>query len=308
MTPPPAPLATPLVLMVYNRPRHTAEVLEVLAATAPRRLFVIADGPRPGDPEDAARCTAVRDLVGRVRWPGEVTWDVAPENLGSRRRTQSGLARVFAEVERAIIVEDDCVLDPSFFPFAEELLERYADDPRVAVISALAGDDAAGCGTASYRFSRYPFIWGWATWRRTWTWYEPDLASWPAARETSWLRELLADPLLVAYWRAQFDRVLGGYDTWDYQLTYSAWRHDALSIHPRVNLVKNIGFGPDATHTFVRETPLGDTTGSLSWPIVHPEAVSADRAYDGALDTTHFGVSRGEVLRLVREHVTGTRA
>src|SRR5579871_3957858 len=130
-----AGLSVPVVVSVFNRPENLPEVLRSVAAASPSRLFVIADGPRPGVHGDSQRCAKVREVVeASVTWPTALIWNSSDRNLGCRKRLQSGLDWVFDQTDRAIIIEDDCLADPSFFLLCADLLERYADDPRVATI------------------------------------------------------------------------------------------------------------------------------------------------------------------------------
>jgi hypothetical protein len=289
-----------IVLIVYNRPSHTAQAVAQVAAARPSQLFVVADGPKRDVPGDSEKCAAVLDAIRRIDWPGDVHWNIAPANLGCRKRIQSGLAWAFEQVDAAIIVEDDCVVEPSFFAFASELLDYYRNDHRIGVISAQGYRPPSG-GT-SYHVSKFPLIWGWATWRRTWQIYEPDLDSWPSVRDTDWLNRHLGDPLLAAYWRACFDQVRGGYDTWDHMLTYSCWRHDALTIHPSVNLVRNIGFGAGATHTFIRPTTLKLHSEPMPFPLVHPKYLDPDPKHE-ALVAVNCGITQQEALRRARASI-----
>ena len=128
-------LSTPVALLLFRRSEETARVFERIRQARPRKLFLIADGPRPGNQEEARSCEAARAVVERVDWPCDVVRDFAEENLGLKRRIPSGLDRVFGEVEEAIVLEDDCLPHPSFFPYCEELLDRYRDDERIVHIA-----------------------------------------------------------------------------------------------------------------------------------------------------------------------------
>jgi hypothetical protein len=273
------PVATSVAFCVYNRPTHTEKVLAALATVKPRHLMIIADGPRQDRPDDPVKCSAVIDLIKSIDWPADIEWNVSPTNLGLRSRLQSGLSWAFNRVEEVIVVEDDCVPHPSFFRFCTELLDRYRNDPRIAVICGSNFQLDADCGPASYFFSRYPLIWGWAGWRRTWQQYDPDLNQWPNLRETSWLIDYLGDPLASAYWRGTFDKVRAGFDTWDFQLTFSCWRANALAVQPAQNLVTNLGFGAESTFTRAEDSILaGLPTREMRFPLVHPKTV--ERAED----------------------------
>lgn len=272
---------TPIALLVFNRPDVTARVFAAVAAARPRRLLVVADGPRPDRPGEAERCAATRAIVERVDWACDVETNFSEANLGCRRRISSGLDWVFSRVESAIVLEDDCLPDHTFFRYCEELLDRYADDERVAGIS---GDDfqpPRPHRDASYYFSRFAHIWGWATWRRSWQHYDVAMSDWPEMRDTVLERIWVGDRRAIRYWRAIFDAVhAGAIDTWDYQWLYSCWRRGAVTALPHGNLVSNVGFGPEATHTTEAGPLAGLPTRPLSFPLRHPVAPDVDGVAD----------------------------
>jgi hypothetical protein len=130
-------------------------------------------------------------------------------------------------------------------------------------------------------FSKYNHVWGWATWRRAWQAYSGDLSFWPKWQASKdWLAKM-PDPVERRYWKRIFDRVHADQiDTWDYPWTGSVWYYAGLIATPNVNLVSNIGFGEDATHTLSadsnqasrRTQPLGD--------LIHPDRVEQNMAAD----------------------------
>lgn len=276
------PLTTPVVFVVFNRPDCTARSLGAIRAARPRRLYVVADGPRPDRPGEAARCAEVRALVERgVDWPCEVIRDYAPANLGCARRVSSGLDAVFARETEAIILEDDCVPDSSFFPFCAELLERYRDEPRVAQISGCTFQDPGLDAPTSYYFSRYPHCWGWATWRRAWQLYDHAMQSWRQSRGQDWLAGWVQDPGERAVWAARFEAAADGQiDSWAYRWTAAVSRQGCRSIVPYRNLVSNIGFGSDATHTREANPVAALPVSPMPFPLVHPAAFTCDTEAD----------------------------
>jgi hypothetical protein len=277
------PLETPVAFFVFNRPELTRRVFEAIAAARPKRLLLVADGPRHDRAGEAERCAAVRAIVSRVDWECVVQRAFAESNLGCRQRVSTGLDWVFTECERAIILEDDCLPHPTFFRYAEELLDRYASDERVTMIGGSGFDPARPAG-ASYRFSRYNLIWGWASWRRAWRRYDVAIRRWPEFRSEEWLLKFTGEPGIAAYWREVFDRVHAGeIDTWDYQWTFASWAGDGLAIHPHVNLVSNIGFGADATHTLGDSHLAARAATAMAFPMVHPASVVADAEADRVL-------------------------
>ena len=296
------PLGTPVVLCVYNRPHLTRQVLAALRAVQPVRILVVADGPRIDDPADHAKCEHVIRLTKAIDWKADIEWNVSDVNMGCRKRIQTGLSWAFGRLEEAIVLEDDCVPHESFFSFCSELLDRYRGDPRVGLISGSSFQFEADCGAASYFFSRYPLLWGWAAWRRTWQLYDPDLDGWEPLRETAWLSDFLADPLAGAYWRQIFDQVRSGFDTWDYSMTFSCWRSGALSVHPHRNLVCNIGFGEDATHTRDPGSVFANMpVQEMTFPLIHPGRVERAAACDERTERIAFSKTAAQRLQDARE-------
>ena len=274
-------LSTPVAFIIFNRPDMTARVFEAIRQAEPPQLLVIADGPRPDQPGDVEKCAAARSVVDQVDWPCEVLTNYSEVNLGCKRRVSSGLDWVFETVEEAIILEDDCLPHPSFFRFCEELLERYRDDERVAMISGDNFQFGRSCTAYSYYFSRYTHIWGWASWRRAWNNYDVDMELWPQIRDGNWLNDLLHDGKLVRYWTNIFERVYRGeIDTWDYQWAFVCLMHRGFTILPSVNLVSNIGFAMDATHTDSRSRLSALEICEMKFPLKHPPFLICDSQAD----------------------------
>lgn len=272
----------PVALFLYNRPNLARHTFARIAAARPEKLLIVADGPR--QPSDAARCEETRALIDQVDWPCELLTDLADENLGCARRIATGLDWVFRCVESAILLEDDCVPAPEFFPFCAELLQRFCYDDRVMMIG---GSCPIGRWPSrySYTFSKHALIWGWATWRRAWQHYDPAMSSWPELRATAFLGEWLDVPEEEPHWRDRFDRAYGGHSTWDHQWTLTCWRRRGLVVLPSSNLVTNIGFGPDAEHTRSPEQfeRLSVPCETLRFPLIHPSRVERNRALDRAI-------------------------
>lgn len=263
-------LEVPVAFLIFNRPDMTQRVFTEIARAKPKKLLVVADGPRSEG--DTDKCAAARAVIEQIDWDCQVLTNYSEVNLGCKRRVSSGLHWVFEQCEEAIILEDDCLPHNTFFRFCAELLKRYRDDKRVMMIS---GDNFQGSQISagySYYFARCFHIWGWATWRRAWSYYDEDIRLWPELRSGDWLRDTLADEAVAEHWRDIFDNVFSGRsDTWDYQWFYTCWTQNGLAIMPSVNLVSNIGFGNEATHTknFV-STMANLSTIEMPFPLKHP--------------------------------------
>lgn len=283
----------PVLLLVFNRPDLVARVFPRIREVQPARLFVAADRPCPNHPEDSELCERLRDIATKADWDCELYTLFRDQNLGCKEAVGTAITWFFEHVERGIILEDDCVPHPSFFRYCGTLLERYAEDERVMAIS---GDNFQPDGReyeASYYFSAYPHVWGWATWRRAWQHYDPKIEAWQSLRETGWLQGWLGSAAAQDYWTRIFDRVAREeIDTWDYPWTFSCWAQHGLTVLPSVNLVSNIGFGKRGTHT------QGEGTGKarlpvekLAFPLEHPETTVPYYQADRYTSIHHFGTS-----------------
>lgn len=289
MTRPGWELETPVTLFIFNRPETTRLVFAAVRAARPRRLLVVADGPRPGREGEEERCRETRSIIDRVDWDCLVDINYADRNLGCMRRVASGLDWVFGLVEEAIVLEDDCLPHPSFFPFCRELLERFRDEPRVAQISGANFQFGRRKSSESYYYSRYNHIWGWASWRRAWRLNDNEMTGWPDFRDGGELDRILSGKKEVAYWTDVLNRVYTGeIDSWDCRWTLSCWRNGLSTVLPAVNLISNIGFGPGATHTPVPNRYASMATEKMEFPLVHPCVLETDRVADAYTAKTMF--------------------
>ena len=278
-------LGKAVALIIFNRPETTVRVFAEIAKAKPPKLLVVGDGPRNLKAGETERVSAARAIIEKVDWPCEVLVEFSDVNLGCKRRVSSGIDWIFEQVEEAIILEDDCLPHPTFFQFCQEMLDRYRYDARVGMISGDNFQVGRTAVNASYYFSKYSHIWGWATWRDRWQAYDVDLALWPEVRDQGLLQDLVLETSEVPYWHSIFERTYRGeIDTWDYQWTFANWTEGRVCILPSVNLISNIGFGAGATHTTVSSPLANLPSQAMPFPLEHPKirgrSVKADRYSD----------------------------
>jgi len=257
---------TPVVLIVFNRPDLTGRVLECIRKAKPSKLFVVCDGARSDGPRDDDRVAAVRRMIAdNVDWSCEVYTNYAGVNLGCRERPASGINWVFSLVEEAIFLEDDCLPDQSFFSFCAEMLIRYRNDERVMHVNGTNFIAPYLKPRDSYFFSKYVWVWGWATWRRAWKHYDYTMASWEKLSQS--LNASFDSRREQAYWIRTFDDARRDWRTaqaWDFPWIYSCWTRSGLAVTPSANLVENLGFRSDATHTIDISSHLRIQAGKLN--------------------------------------------
>lgn len=274
-------LETPVVFIIFKRPDTTEKVFKTIRQAKPSKLLVIADGPREDKPGEAEKCAATRAIIDRVDWDCEVLKNYAEVNLGCKQRVSSGLDWVFENVEEAIILEDDCLPHPTFFRFCEELLEKYRDDERIMTIGGTNLLIEWKSDLQSYYFSNYFHCWGWATWKRIWNYYDIDMKLWSDSKIKEKVRNVIADEKQYLNRKKYLDDTYSGkVDSWDYQLFFMCLANSGLSIRPSVNLISNIGFSDEATHTNVFDFRANLPLKSLAFPLKDPLNIAVDRNHD----------------------------
>lgn len=273
---------TPILFLVFNRPEPTARVFEAIRSYKPERLYVGADGPRTHKAGEAELCEETRKIALALDWPCEVKTLLREENLGCKRAVSSAINWFFENEEQGIILEDDCVPITSFFDFCTELLDQYKDDERVMHI---AGSNHHPEYTAeareSYYFSYYGHMWGWASWRRAWAKYDLEMEAFEEVMKDRYLEKVMGSLQGKYLGRKLKEIYYEGTDTWDYQWDYSRLLQKGLTIIPKHNLVSNIGFGEDATHTFSSNNEFSYVpVKELEFPLAHPDEVERNKKAD----------------------------
>ena len=297
---PPRPepaLIAPVLLIVFNRPHPTRRVFEAVRRARPARLYVAADGPRPDRPTDAARCAETRILVTEgVDWPCEVHTLFRTENRGCGWGPAEAINWFFEQEPEGIILEDDCLPSASFFRFCQETLARYRHDSRVMHIAggnfSFEARQPAPAGANSYHFSGRVHSWGWASWQRAWQHFDFNLTNLPELRRNGVLARHYSSLLERAYWLHKFEKVRAekaSAHIWDYQWHFAVAAQRGLTIVPAVNLMTNIGFGDDATHTVDSHAQRAHpAAGEMTFPLRHPAQLVRDQRRDGQYFREHL--------------------
>ncbi|MCF6407035.1 glycosyltransferase family 2 protein [Chitinophaga filiformis] len=276
-------MKTPILLLIFNRPQQAIRILESIREQRPPELFIAADGPRHNKPGEAALCRETRDaILQRLDWPCKVHTLFRDHNLGCAFAVSSAIDWFFSQVEEGIILEDDCLPDPTFYYFCENLLERYRDNTRIMHIGGTNYQAGVTRGNASYYFSRYSHIWGWATWKRAWKYYDFTLLRY---------RNVPPDEIPVQFkWdlEAFYEQKM---DTWDTQWFLTVLFNKGLAITPNTNLIRNIGYGKEATHTRTEPIWFKKMIFGTITQLTHPAEIAADEEADAYTIDTVFKCS-----------------
>lgn len=270
----------PVLFCTFNRLECTKRVFERIRMMRPERLYLLSDGPRKNICGEDEKVAAVRKyLEEHIDWECQVYKNFAEKNMGCGRRMSSGISWAFEQEEKLIIIEDDCLPDLSFFRYCKELLELYKENENIMLIG---GSNSVGelRGGDSFVFSPFIENWGWATWKRTWEQYDYDICDWSEKKVPQSMKAFMNEREIKNYLRL-FDSVYTHeIDTWDYQLQYLLFQKDGLAIVPCKCLVKNIGFGPDATHTKTVPVKLYSEDHEMSFPMHIPSCVKSNEEYN----------------------------
>lgn len=276
----------PVLFLIFNRPDTTEQVFEQIRKIRPSRFFIAADGPRLSKPGEAELCRKIQDMVlSGIDWECEVKTLFRVTNLGCGPAVSTAISWFFDHVEQGIILEDDCLPAEDFFSFSREILGYYKNDERIMMISGTNMLETWKENLQSYHFSHYGGIWGWASWRRAWNFYDYEIKAWADSEVRARIKDVLVDEKQFRYRAHIFDSIIHDKKaiSWDYQWGFSRLLQSGLSIVPSKNLISNIGFGKDATHTKTSHSSLANLKQyTIDFPLKHPKFVIPDRDYDKA--------------------------
>lgn len=273
---------TPILLLIFNRPEETKTVLATIRQIKPRQLFIAADAPRLGNQKDKILCEQTKQLLDSIDWTCAIKTLFRTDNLGCGKAVSEAITWFFEHVEQGIILEDDCLPHLSFFNYCETLLDKYKNDPSVYHIGGNNFQFGQLRGDGSYYFSKYCHVWGWATWRRAWNGYDIKMTDYPTIKSSLNIEQ---------YWRDIFDAMYQyPMDTWDYQWFFHVLKHKGKAIIPNKNLVLNIGFRNDATHTTSLPSWINKhTVNHEGLPIlIHPKHTNCNKIADKYTFKTHY--------------------
>jgi len=270
---------TPILFTTFNRPEETRRVFVEIKKLKPKFLFISADGPR--NEAEKEKTNETRSIIKDIDWDCELKTKFEENNLGCKMAMSSAITWFFTNVEKGIILEDDCLPHPDFFRFCEELLEKYKDNPQIMMISGDNFQDGIKRGDGSYYFSKFCHIWGWASWRSAWQHFDLAMHGFEDFKKNREIEKITTNKRATEHFLGAFEMVHNNtLDTWDYQWLYAIWKNDGLGVLPNVNLVSNIGHNELATHTKTRSIK-GDRKTYPLGNIVHPSKIERNKlAYD----------------------------
>lgn len=280
---PPHPLNTAVLFLVFKRLDTTKQVFKAIRKAKPPRLYIASDGPRKTKEDEAAKVEAVREyIMSNIDWECEVKTLFREENLGCKMAVSGAIDWFFENEEMGIILEDDCLPSQSFFWFCEELLIKYKDDLRIWHIAGSNFNFGwQRDKDYSYYFSYYGSIWGWASWRSRWQHYDVEMKHYEEIKSKNYLWDVFGNKQVAQFIIDNFEEIRNGLDTWDYQWAYTRYINSGLSIVPTVNMIRNLGFGNDATHTLSTNDKRANMKClDINFPLKSPNFIIRDKVSD----------------------------
>jgi len=282
---------SPVLFLVFNRPDTTSLVFQEIRSAKPSKLYIAADGPRTNNESDNLLCEHTKEIVSNIDWYCEVKTLIRKDNLGCKEAISSAIDWFFDQEEEGIILEDDCLPAEDFFKFCDEMLVMYRHDTRIRHITGCNIQLGKKWGNASYYFANQTHVWGWASWKRVWKDYDKSLSCYDAAEAALHIDKLFDDTFLATEWKRIFIELKQGkIDTWDYQLALINYFNNSLSVNPNSNLIKNIGFRPDGTHTTNANNPYANIPLEKLGVITHPQYIIPEKKADYAVFNRDFNL------------------
>lgn len=294
---------TPLLVLAYNRPDKVRNLIDQLRPQAPKHLMIAVDGPKPGNSEDAARVAAVHKVIETIDWATSVETRLRPANLGLRVAVIDAVSWAMERHGQAIIIEEDVLPGPDWVPYAERMLDRFRDEPRIEHISGfnVVPPRVLGANAPANRLTLYPQSIAWATWDRAWSKFDGSL-DWALGVSVADLTRLTGSRFAALRWKQNFaDAASDRISTWAYRWISSMWSRGSLTLSPNHNLVRYAGYD-EGTNSILKppwkELPLfdGDPANLLD-----TEGIVRDMPADAWVNETvfagtPFGVARGVAI------------
>jgi len=303
-------LKTPVLFVIFNRYDTALQVFKAIQEIKPEKLYVSADGPRKNNPEDYKKCKKTREIINLIDWECELHTNFLDENLGCHIALPHAINWFFEHNDMGIILEDDCLPSDSFFSFCETMLNHYRNDNRIMHITGNNFLDGKIKLDGSYYFSNLPLIWGWATWKRAWDYYDINFSTFPKFKKQNQIKNIFKDWLVQLGIMYNYDKIFSKRGVaWDFAWSYAVYCQNGLCITPSENLITNLGFGEGAVHCHNKN----DRYSKLKRheieieEIKHPDFVIPQKEADLYTLRNHNKYNIVEITKKIFKNVTNTK-
>lgn len=294
---------SPVLFITFNRIEQTKKVFESIKRAKPKKLYIASDGPRNDVKDEKKKVLFIRNyLQDNISWDCDLKTLYKEHNTGCKKAVSSAINWFFSKESQGIILEDDCLPSSSFFRFCDELLERYKNDLRIWNIGGYKPLKIQ-VNSASYEFSEFSHIWGWASWADRWDKFDLNI---PKLEEFSKQKRKIFTINRINLQRME---ELKNLHEWGNQWNFCIRSNNGLSIRPHKNLVHNIGYGEGGTHTnFLDKDVIENNCFEIPFPLKHPEFISVacnnDLKYSREISNSFFN----RVLRYLKRKLYESKA
>ena len=282
-----------VLFVIFKRPETTKLVFDQIRNARPKKLYIAADGPRPGFNDEKILCEQTRETVSNVDWECVVKTRFNEKNEGCKYGVSAAINWFFSNEQEGIILEDDCLPAKSFFKFCDTMLEKYRYDTRVRHITGCNLQFGKKWGDASYYFSNRVHVWGWASWKRVWDDYDIKLAKYDDTQITEVITNIYNDDLVTEAWaKIYLDVKSDKVNSWAYPLDFVNFFNNGLVIIPNQNLISNIGFNAGATNTLDKCSIYANIPSVEMDEISHPVFVVPQKQADLSIINRDFDIEK----------------
>lgn len=265
----------PILIVLYNEVEDAHNLFQILRKVQPEKIYIAGDGAKHNNRIDYVYCVKTRAVI-LPEWKCEVKEFFKEEHLGKAKMITAAMNWFFQQEKEGIVLFAGTMPHLDFFPYCEELLNKYREDKRISHISGSKLNRKNGKATASYYFSAYPLLWGFATWADRWQGYDLKLCEWENENFNEAMNRYVSSGEEKNHWLKRFNILrIHDLDVWEYQYIYHVWHQHGLSITPFHNLTTNVGLQnkPRKIRKLMRETK-----GIL--PLTHPIDIVQNKEAD----------------------------
>ena len=268
----------PILLIAFNSPETTKKVFEAIKIAKPKKLFISVDGPR--NEKEKEKVEEVKKIISKVDWNCKVKKRIFDENQGIIKGAGGAIDWFFDNVKEGIVFDDDCVPDQSFFRFCAEMLEKYRDNDKIMHISGNTFQNKKNAGKFSYYFSKYTYVWGWASWRKAREEYDIQMKDYLKLKNSNYFVKKIPNLIERIYLKKLFREAYKDPKRIDTKWLFAVFAKKGLAICPTRNLVKNIGFDEEATNTKNIDSGLSIDSETIQFPLKHPVKIKLNKIAD----------------------------
>lgn len=234
----------PVLVIGYKRVNTLRVILEKCLKKTNSVIFVSMDGVN-GEANQFEN--AARDLVRLLHRenPDRFRVRLHDRNLGSAVNVISSLDWFYSEVNRGVILEDDCVPEDTFFEYAVSALSFIESESRIWFCSGYR-PEIEHLEEMGYSLCSLPMNWGWGTTSRKWGEIRNLLE---IETNESLLTSFFKGPSRV-YWNIGHRRIQNGWvDAWDTSVAFLMNVANRSTLLPNLNLINNVGNDEHASNT-----------------------------------------------------------